>query len=112
MGICWALGGAWSLHTLCKMADDSKARRKVLVEYNERRKIICFSGDGTLDEFKKEAIIAYADILKSIEYQHNLVFQIKSEEWDGKFIDLEADEIIPDKAIIRLMIEPVCRVNK
>ena len=87
------------------------AENKVLIEFRERQKILRLCGDGRLDDLKTETLAVYDDIVKKLEGSYNLIFQIKSHEWDGTFIDLEATEIIPDKAIVRLIIEPVQQVS-
>ena len=55
----------------------------------------------TLEDLKKETLTVYDDVIQNLDGSYNLIFQIKSQEWDGNSIDIKTGEIIPDKAIVR-----------
>lgn len=47
------------------------------------------------DEFQSDSIPADSTVF----------FQLKSEDWDGEFIDVKKDDDIPDRAVLRVVIE-------
>ena len=80
--------------------------KSVLVCLGERKRGVSFSC-GKDSEEERAAIIeavkeAYKDVSK---FDGDLVLQIKSELWEGEFLDLATGEVIPNKAVLRAILE-------
>ena len=75
-----------------------------LVCRGEQKKPVSFSSDGTPRE--RQALhaairVAYGDSHCPIESKP--VIQMKNEQWDGVFVDLEEEDIIPNRAVLRIV---------
>ncbi len=74
----------------------SQYEKKVLVTFGDNRRPVSFQGGVTNLTLKiKER---FSDC--GIEKDDTIVLQIKSKEWGGIFVDMEPDEVIPDKCVI------------
>ena len=72
----------------------------VLVCRGEQRKPVSFRSDGTPRE--REALHAAVNVAYGAVAE-NPVIQMKSEQWDGVFVDLGEEDVIPDRAVLRIV---------
>ena len=93
-----------------KEPQDSHTRlKKVLVCLGERRREVSFAaGNEKEDGGDVKALLdatgeVFADVLTSTSQgeREKLILQMKSEDWDGEFVDAEGE--IPDKAVLRAL---------
>ena len=83
------------------------ASKTVLVHSGVHTKVVVFSGD--LDSLK-ETISAKFSLQVSPQW---LLIQLKSEEWNGEWIDVSSSDEIGDKAVIKAVILEVLKfINK
>jgi hypothetical protein len=66
-------------------------KRPVEISQNEKRKLF--------DVFK----VAFADVLEEKPIAKPVI-QLKSEEWNGQFVDFRGDSL-PDRAVVRIIDE-------
>ncbi len=70
--------------------------KKVLVIFGDNRRPVSIEGGVT--SLKLSIKEHFSDC--GIKKDDNIAIQIKSEEWGGMFVDLEPNEVIPDKCVI------------
>ena len=75
----------------------------VLVCYGERRRVVKLV-EPSLDLLQTSALLAYSDVLPA--NKGGLVFQIQDNNWGGLFIDIEKAQAIPDRNVVRMIMEP------
>lgn len=81
-------------------------KKVVLVCLGEQRKPVSFISDGTVEERKvlRDAIaVAYSDSPCSVAEKP--ILQMKNELWDGVFVDIGKEEVIPNRAVLRIVPE-------
>ncbi len=81
-------------------------RKSLLVCFGERKRPVTFTSDGTTNE-RKSLLSAVKEAYENSagNIGNDAVMQIKSELWGGEFVDLREDEIIPDRAVVRVVAE-------
>ena len=79
-------------------------QKLVLVSVGENRRPVAFIGG--VNELKKAVQKKFRDCLKSDE----IIVQIKSEDWDGEFIDVKENDDIPDRSVVKVIPAKVCFV--
>ena len=72
----------------------------VLVEYNERRKPIVFDSSAGVPALK-EAIKGSFSIASE---SHCLLIQLKNEDWSGLWVDVEDDDEVPDRSLLKVLV--------
>lgn len=77
----------------------------VLVCIGEQKKPIFYKSDGTPGE--RQALhaairAAYGD---SHPVAENPVIQMKDEHWNGLFVDLGEEDVIPNRSVLRIVAE-------
>ena len=80
------------------------ATKEVLVDLSSNKRPVKFDAGDSRDELlnlKKAAIGRYSD--KGLTAATVLNYKIKSEKWQGQWLDLEGDEI-PDGSCLQLFI--------
>ena len=82
--------------------------KRVLVEMGNNRKPVCFVSDSdeTNLTLVKKAIVSVFNI--QLSESENILVQVKSEEWGGLWVDIEEEERIVDKSVLKAII---CQVN-
>ena len=89
------------------------ADKRVLVEVGSNRRPVLFKPSNEredLDGLKRAVLESFRDILSSADAS-NLLLQVKSEEWNGEFIDALDSDVIPDKSVIKVTVtttEVIC----
>ena len=77
--------------------------KKVLVCFEERKREVAFSSgsekEGDVSSLLDAIAKVFADVLPAENPTHQLILQIKNEDWDGEFLDAEGQ--IPDKSVVR-----------
>ena len=88
------------------MTDVSGDLKRVLVEMGNSRKPVCFVSkpEETDLSLVKKAIVSVFNL--QCEWEGVLV-QVKSETWNGLYVDVEDRQEIPDKSVLKAIIE-VC----
>ena len=85
--------------------------KSVLVCFGERKRPITIANDSSLSDLKLAIVNEYQDVLPrtSSSTDQNvadrLVLQIKSEDWDGVFVDLKDEADVPDRSVLRVVEE-------
>ena len=77
----------------------SKASSKVLVLLGENTRVVCYN---TTNDLKGNILETFKDVIEG----HDFFLQVKSEEWGGLFVDLNDDEQVLDKSVIKAVIKP------
>ncbi len=72
----------------------------VLVSFGERRREITFSGE--VESLYEQANDVFGDVLQGKRLN---VLQLKNEEWEGQFVDIKLDTVVPDKSVLRAFVE-------
>lgn len=82
----------------------------LLVCYGERKRPISIRSDSNLSDLRLEVAEAFGDVLPSSsrsttqDIASTLVLQIKSEEWEGTFVDLkEGDPLPANKSVLKIV---------
>ena len=81
---------------------------RVLVQMGDNRKPVCFVSDPEEADLAvlQRAIASVVKIeLREGEY---ILVQTKSEEWVGEWVDLEEEERVVDKSVLKAKICQVC----
>ncbi len=80
------------------------SEKQVLVCLGERKRGISFLS-GALE--KKAFLDAVRETYKDVCSfdSGDIVLQKKCESWGGEFVDLGADDLIPDRAVLRIVLE-------
>ena len=76
------------------------SQKKVLVCFGERKREVSFSSEGGNGELLKQTQLVFRDI----DQNKNLVLQLKSEEWDGLFLDVTDNVSVADKSVLRAVL--------
>lgn len=71
--------------------------KKVLICLGDRKRELSFNGNNW--ELNRQAKLLFSDVLSSQE--HEMILQLKSEDWDGQFLDINEQTIIHDKSVLR-----------
>ena len=84
--------------------------RTVLGCFRQHKRPVTFMEDG--DRKDRSIFIAafrnaYCDVLDQAEVEADTVLtvQVKNEQWGGEFVDMGDDEKIPDRAVLRVVVE-------
>ena len=80
-------------------------KKSVLVCVGERKRTVSWTvrdGEGDLDVLVEAVKAAYNDVYSPSPDEH-LVLQIKSEDWNGEFVDLSSDAAIPDRSVLKVV---------
>ena len=95
-----------SLSVSLALIMDQSSERKVLIVINEHRRPVSFSCHHDLDESRKALTAAIcAKFNDVVPLKSEFIFQVKSEEWGGEFVDwCEAD--IADKSVVKTVLVP------
>ena len=81
--------------------------KEVLVCFGERRRVVRLGKAASLESLQASALQTFSDILPPYEHQKpGLLFQLQDVNWGGIFIDIEKTQIIPDKSVIKMTLEP------
>jgi len=89
--------------------------RSVLVCYGERRRVVklpATSVGSELDSLRVSAIRTFSDVLPAFLISENaemtttILFQLQDNEWGGLFVDVDGAEAIPDKSVVKMIIDP------
>ena len=84
--------------TACATACAPSDAVSFLVCYGERKRPVTLSSGASLNELRLEVVETFRDVLpssSSATAQGTLILQIKSEEWDGTFLDLKEGDPLP-----------------
>ncbi len=86
--------------------------KTVLVYFQEHRRPVTFrSGTGDAKALLDAAGQVFADVLEDDTTLSRVLLQVKSEEWDGEFVDV-GDCSIEDKSKVRAVLTETCRAGK
>ena len=83
----------------------------VLVCFGERKRPVTLANDATVNDLKLAIVNEYQDVLPRSSSSTDqsvadrLVLQIKSEDWDGAFVDLKDEADVPDRSVLRVVEE-------
>lgn len=86
-------------------------QKQVLLCYSKRKHPMKFSHYQSILEEQKALLCEAKYVFEVGDYEGEIILQIKSEAWGGKFIDLQTDEPVPDRSILR-MVTKVCSVSR
>lgn len=73
--------------------------KEVLINYLCYKRPVKF----TTGELKKSIVQKFSD--KGLTTQSKLVIQLKSEEWNGEWVDVLEDSVVPDKSVLKVILE-------
>ena len=80
----------------------------------ESRRAVCFRRFETAvaerRSFVRSVASVFEDVFGGDEELPSLLVQVKSEEWGGEFVDLKSDATIPDRSVLRVVVEK-CKVS-
>lgn len=87
---------------------DAGKSRTVLVSLGERNQIVTFRCEESPDcdilpVFTAAALRVFEDVVPP---NSRLLFQVKSEEWGGAFLDLLEGSDVPDKSLLKAVVLP------
>lgn len=77
----------------------SKVSYKALVLLGENTRVVYYN---TTNDLKDNILQTFKNVIED----HDFFLQVKSEEWGGLFVDLNNDEQVPDKSVIKAVIKP------
>ena len=87
------------------------ATKSVLVCFGERKRPVTLPNDSSVNDLKLAIVNEYQDVLPRSSSSTDqsvadrLVLQIKSEDWDGVFVDLKDAAEVPDRSVLRVVEE-------
>ena len=91
--------------------DTLETKKKVLVCLGERKREVTFLSEGTdnptISDGKRlmsETCTVYGDLLTDDE-KERLILQLKSEDWEGVFVDVTDGASIPDKSVLKAIVD-------
>ena len=90
---------------MAKMAD---RRKEVLVAFGERKRAVSFQTSDDLEKEKKALFEATRDVFSDVicgregQPEQGMILQIKSEKWNGEFIDVHGSMVVPDGSVLQL----------
>lgn len=76
----------------------SKASYKALVLLGENTRVVYYN---TTNDLKDNILETFKDVLEGQDF----FLQVRSKEWGGLFVDLEKDEEVADKSVIKAVIK-------
>lgn len=77
----------------------------MLVCFGERRRIVKLA-TPSLDSLHTSALQTFNDVLPPFTSERpNLLFQMQDDKWGGLFIDIEKTQVIPDRSVIKMILE-------
>ncbi len=79
---------------------DRNTVKSVLISFGERRREVTFSGG--VESLYAQTNHVFGDVLQ--EKRIN-VLQLKNEEWEGQFVDIKQETVVPDKSVLRAFVE-------
>ena len=97
-------------YTCCAMACE-QTEKTVLVRFCERSRPITFTSGGSDSESDSDLVLkqflrTFDDqITKSAAQRNELFLQIKEEEWGGEFVDVSREQVIPDRSVLKVLVE-------
>ena len=81
--------------------------KTVLVCVGGRKRTVSFSCGEESDRVR--LLVAANAVYQGVAvFDGKTIVQMKSEEWSGEFIDVEDTDVIPDKAIVRVVESVSC----
>ena len=86
----------------------SSATKEVLVCFGERKRPITLANNAAVEDLKLCVVREYGDVIPRSSsatdetLASSLILQIKSERWDGVFIDVKPGDEIVDKSVFRV----------
>ena len=92
------------------MDDPTTGSFNFLVCFGERRKPVSVSSSASFDDLRLEVVEAFRDVLPCTssattqDMASSLILQVKSEEWEGTYVDLK--EVTPNKSVLKIVSEP------
>ena len=94
----------------CAMASlsGSSATKEVLVCLGERKRPITLAKDASVDDLKVCVVREYGDVIPRSSsatdeaIASSLILQVKSETWDGVFVDVKSEDEVVDKSVFRV----------
>lgn len=89
------------------MAEASSSCINVLVMYGERRRPLTLKTGAKASQLKEAFYKAFEDVLESTK----VFFQIESEQWGGRFVDLGEDEVLANSVVLKAVPVQVKFVN-
>ena len=73
----------------------------VLVYTGERRRPVR-SSSSSFEALKAGVLSQFADVLPA---NFSLIFQVKDDKWGGMFVDIVEGQLIPDRSVVKVVIE-------
>lgn len=92
------------------MDDRTTESFNFLVCYGERRRPVTVSSSASFDDLRLEVVEVFRDVLPCTssattqDMASSLILQVKSEEWEGTYVDLK--EVPPNKSVLKVVSEP------
>ena len=87
-----------------------QAEKGVLVRYGERSRSVTFTSGSESDSdlLLKEVVKTFDDQMPK---STKLFLQIKEEEWGGEFVDVSRTQSIPDRSVLKVVMQKVSANN-
>lgn len=83
--------------------EGSSLQKQVLLCYNERKYPMKVSQYVSILEEQNALLCEAKRVFDVADCDGEMILQIKSEAWGGEFIDLQTDEAVPDRSILRMV---------
>ena len=88
---------------------ESEKQKEVLVAFGERRRAVSFqaSTDPLRERLSLEEAIrsVFKDVLNEDSHLVDLVILVKSEKWNGEFVELQQESFVDNNSIVHLSVD-------
>ena len=85
---------------------DAETAKKVLIFFKGRKRSLCFTSTGRNcdnDEILKAFIATFQDQLNEAAKPDHFFLQVKDEEWEGEFVDVNPSDEIADHSNLQIL---------
>ena len=87
----------------------TETEKEVLVALGERKRPVSFQSSSDPSKEKESLLAAiktvFQDVLNDEDEEH-MVLLVKSERWNGEFVELHGDMVVPSNSIVHLSVDP------
>ena len=93
----------------CSLNMAEKTSEKTVLCCLKEHKVTVTYSKGSIEELTQAVRDEFTS--GAIPTDSTVFFQLKSEDWDGEFIDVKKDDDIPDRSVLRVVVEKPNKVQ-
>ena len=85
-----------------------EGEKEVLVGIGERKRPVTFQSSSDPSKEKESLLMAIKDVFKEVltdKDEERLILQVKSDRWNGEFVELHGDMVVDNHSIVQLSVD-------